>query len=613
MKLVNIEVEKVTPCNGYIKPYLQVIGTMRFSIDPKSHYGNSIADLEFAPVDEDGLIKFWSDFEMIAPLSSQHSNRNLLVDIPNRGEKTLPYIFSKTETTAPFDSFLIRDGWTILWFGWQGDVINKNDRICLSPPFTSVRLPGQTVHTFSVSQVTNQIRLAEYDHHVYVADPFNVMDARLFVKQNINDPGQMIPKSKWRFTNFTNRSNSYDSIWLEDSFRPNRVYQVIYHPIHCPVIGTGLIAIREGVSEIRYRGINTEIYQVESFEHCFGFGVSQSGRFLRHFLDLGFNSNETGLKVFDGVLVHGAGARKGEFNHRYAQPSQYLHHSFGHLPPFLDAEILNKNKNASPKAIYINTSTEYWFADAGLTHLTKNADERNFRHYAIAGSQHSIGLFPPTTSLSDGFKTSNPINPMDYRPVIRCLFIQLFNWVQRGQLPPPSDRPSFNENTGQTRSKIWEILNSITDLDLHLPDLESFPKTHRFSLSRRYIDQYPVVPQGSYYSVVSSLDKCLNEISGIKLPDVSVPLGTYTGWNAQERENDVSSIAVSVGSFLPLNKDQSVFDPRPTIPELYRTRQQYIDLVVLKLKELVEARHILEYEISELVERAQDRYDYFVY
>ena len=66
------------------------------------------------------------------------------------------------------------------------------------------------------------------------------------------------------------------------------------------------------------------------------FGVSQSGRFLRHLLYLGLDEDEQGRLVFDAVLPHVAGGRRGEFNLRFGQPSVNAQSAAGSLFPFAD-------------------------------------------------------------------------------------------------------------------------------------------------------------------------------------------------------------------------------------------------------------------------------------
>src|SRR5205807_1666024 len=129
-------------------------------------------------------------------------------------------------------------------------------------------------------------------------------EATLTVRTSPDGPRTVVPRSAWRFPDATH-------VALDGGFQPFHWYELVYRTTRCPVVGTGLLAVRDFVSAMR----------ADAFDHVFGYGVSQSGRFLRHVLYEGLNIDEHGQQVFDGIFAHIASSRQGEFNHRYAQPS----------------------------------------------------------------------------------------------------------------------------------------------------------------------------------------------------------------------------------------------------------------------------------------------------
>src|SRR5204863_3283 len=115
-----------------------------------------------------------------------------------------------------------------------------------------------------------------------------------------------------------------------------------------------------------------------AINRALAFGVSQSGRFLRTYLYYGFNRDEGNRKVFDGVIAHVAGAGRGSFNHRFAQPSRdghpYLNFFYPtDIFPFTDAPERDPESGVTdgllthagspellPKIFYTNSEYEYW-------------------------------------------------------------------------------------------------------------------------------------------------------------------------------------------------------------------------------------------------------------
>ena len=118
--------------------------------------------------------------------------------------------------------------------------------------------------------------------------------------------------------------------------------------------------------------------------HALAFGVSQSGRFLRHFLELGMNADERGRRVFDGVFSHVAGAGKVFANHRFGMPGRtatqhedrlYPENWFPFSTAMTDRPVLAARPArilpappTDPKVIETNSSTEYWQKGASLVH-----------------------------------------------------------------------------------------------------------------------------------------------------------------------------------------------------------------------------------------------------
>ena len=122
--------------------------------------------------------------------------------------------------------------------------------------------------------------------------------------------------------------------YLAAGFRPGNVYQVIYTTTGAPIVGLGLLATRDMGAFLRYGTAPEGNPCAGAIEHAYAFGVSQSGRFLCTFLYLGLNTDEHDRTVFDGLIPHVAGAKRGEFNQRFAQPSSQASRSPNNAFPF---------------------------------------------------------------------------------------------------------------------------------------------------------------------------------------------------------------------------------------------------------------------------------------
>src|SRR6266851_3028504 len=225
--------------------------------------------------------------------------------------------------------------------------------------------------------------------------------------------------------------------------QPGMVYEFSYLTALTPVVGSGMLAVRDAAEHF---GADAEA--------TFGFGISQTGRFLRQFLHDGMNRTDAGRAAFDGLLPHVAGARRGEFNHLFAQPSAQHHVGPGHQPPYATADLLRR-AGAPVKVIETNTSSEYWRSDCSWTH----SEHPDLRQYLFAGTMHAPGLpiltdMPPDPT---GVRGANPRNTVDYLPLLRAALINLEAWVCEGVKPPPSAVP----NPGCDRESVLEVFEGL--------------------------------------------------------------------------------------------------------------------------------------------------------
>jgi hypothetical protein len=597
------------------------------------------------------LVEFAADFYVLRPSDPAAGNRALLMEVVNRGRRGLLDRFNRApmDRLEPGDGFLFRHGFTLGSVGWQWDVIRGNGLLGLDVPMAvdehGQPLGATTVWELQPNAAQPDALLANRVHQPYVAADLEQPDAVLTVRDTPDGPRRTIPREQWRFGRVQGRTTPTSPasalsqpspaaveegqvvpadthVWLRGGFEPGRLYELTYRSRISPVVGAGLLAYRDFASFLRY---DPGSPCAGGLDHALGYGASQSGRVLRHFLYLGLNVDEQGRTVYDGLLPHIAGARRGEFNHRGGQPSVQSTNSPSVLPPFDYDGLLRRQRQASgvPKIIATNTSAEHWRGDASLSHTSSDAREDttlpdHVRSYLFAGTQHGSGA-PPLTWVSplDGAHGANPFNTVDYGPLLRAARMNLLAWVRDGQAPPPTAVPRLRDGTALPREQLVGALKRLPGLVT--PDPNKLPRMRRLDYGPRAeegVMAYPPAAGEPYPALASALDGDGNELAGIRLPDVSVPLATHTGWNPRHPEvGGVGQTLAMMGSTLPFAPTaaarQAADDPRPSIAERYASREDFLARVRSAAEELVRQRYVLPEDVDLVLELNAARYDYF--
>ncbi|MCP5080204.1 MAG: hypothetical protein GY948_00735 [Alphaproteobacteria bacterium] len=626
--------------------YERIDAVAHYAVDPAAAANEPITDLALAPR-TDGLVRFTGDVTLLIPQND--GNRSLLLELPNRGNRVLDRMFNQGvvdlipgDEIKPGDGFLMRHGWTLAWCGWQWDAPKPGPRMGITPP----RVPASALEPDGNMQLriqpnarTSSFPLTDQhvgsigNHKAIAASSVDDPGARMLVRTSMYAAPQEIARAQWRFARDEDGSPVADPehVWLDGGFAPGRVYDILYRPRDCPVVGAGLIAIRDLGSFLRHSEDSPLFGRVD---HAICEGISQCGRLQRTFLGLGQNTDEQGRKVYDGLLVHIAGGRRGEFNHRYGQPSVQPTPSFGHRFPFADqaqqdprtgieAGLLDAQAAAGnmPKIFYTDTSSEYWRGDASLAHTSAvdGSDALlpgNVRRYLFAGTQHVAGALPFTDVSAFGSHGSNAFNVIDYRPLYRAALCNLLAWVRGNAEPPASVYPKAGDGTANSRENVAAKLSQIPSLVC--PENALLPSLHLLDLgphAARGIGTFPATQMDQAYPcVVSDVDLDGNETGGLRMPDVSVPVATHTGFNVRHTDSGgEGQILEYVGLSLPFARDaagrEGLHDPRPSITERYGTRENYLAKVRAAAGELVQGRYLLEEDINLCIGLAAERYD----
>ncbi len=612
--------------------YERIEGTISFGVDPENPANTSIVDLQHAPVDGSGRVSFESDFTLVAPSDQSAGNGRLVGEIVNRGRRrTIPF-FNRAPTPAitssdvpEGDGWLQHQGYSVLSIGWQWDVYRSDALMGLEAPeiFIDGRpVSGQACVEMRPNRVENTRQLANRDHKPYPASDLDDPSAQLRVRDWEDGPDTIIPRSQWHFPDAGH-------ITLDSGFQPGKIYYCIYTATKPVVVGCGMLAIRDAAAWFRNpAGVSP------GFARVYGHGVSQCGRLLRHMVYLGLNLDENGKQVFDGLLPHVAGGRMGEFNHRFAQPSCQSNPGFGHQFPFADNNrtdplteqtdgLLNRLRelDAVPRIIYTDSAAEYWRGDACLTHIDSSGNNDlepapETRRYLFGGTQHLPGA--PDLMVGqgpDGSTGSHPYNAVDYIPLLRAALINLDRWVSDEIGPPPSQHPRLDDGTAVPQPAYLGRAASIPGRGT--PSDERLWRVREIDLgpdADRGIATYPVSEGREYPHLVPACDADGNDMAGIRLPDLTVPVGTHTGWNLRHPDTGAPEQLMSMqGSshWLPATADQrnKSGDPRPSIAERYSSRDEYEASVRVAATELAADNYLLSDDIDLVVKSCLERYD----
>ena len=384
---------------GLAGGYEKLVGTIYFEVDPANSANRIIADIDLAPRNARGRVEFHSDFFLIKPKDAARGNGTVLYEVSNRGGKGMLRYFNRgqgsidPETEAHMgDGFLMRNGFTLLWLGWQFDPPLRDGLVRVYPPIATddgEALEGLVRSEVVVNRKVFDASLADRNHIPYlVANPdasTNVMT----VRDSVDGPRRVVPRDQWQFARLEDGQVVPDRgrVYLAGGFEPHKLYDVVYTSQDPPLVGLGSAAIRDAVSRLKYGSSEELSLPGGAIDRALAFGISQSGRFLRTFLYYGFNEDEGHRKAFDGVIAHVAGGGRGSFNHRFAQPSRDGHPFLNKLYPsdifpFTDVEqndaetgirdgLLSRvEPQFLPKVFYTNSSYEYWGRAASLIHTT---------------------------------------------------------------------------------------------------------------------------------------------------------------------------------------------------------------------------------------------------
>jgi hypothetical protein len=640
--------------NGHEFPitgaYEKLVGKVYGEVDPKNRLNRIIVNLDKAPRNRRGRVEYRSDFCILKPVDMARGNGNIFYDAPNRGGKRIlaflndgPQSNDPTTLEDAGNGFLMRQGYTIVWCGWQGDLMPIKNWLVLNVPVATnngkpIIRKVRTEIVVDEKGVKSQPLSGDERVKSYEAAKCDKSRATLTVREKSYGRRITVPPSEWEFATSTKDSRtgkeaikaSGKDLYLHGGYKPGHIYEFIYHAKNPLVLGLGFPVVRDLVSFLRYEvkdpsGRPNPLAtgkKTNGIRHAYAWGRSQSGRFLRDLVYHGFNEDEAHRKVFDAVAPHVAGGGRLFLNYEFARPVTSSQQHTNQLDPELFPHAYNviqdaqtgrrdgilKRPKTDPVVFHTQTSTEYWQKRGCLAHTDGKGNDlvipNNVRIYVIASAQHNSPFGSEPVKDDTQLRT----NPLPAGDVLRALMVALDQWATQGIPPPPSRYPSVKDRMLVSPKRAgFPNIPGVRFAGLHNRQLFL---DYGPNILRGKMTVHPPEPigKGAYMVLVPKVDKDGNDIAGIRLPAVQIPIGTYTGWNLWPRGLAEHELAGLLGSFIPFAKTKSQRrregDPRLSLQERHKDREDFVRQFSRAARILVEQRYLLSEDAERMITEA---------
>ncbi len=632
---------------GTVGQYEKLTGIIKCEVDPKHPLNAAIVNIKKAQKNAKGLVEYDVDFVIYKPIDMHKGNGKILYDTPNRGGMITMGIFNNG---TPGNGFLMKEGYTIVSNGWQAPypipgimsfLVGLGSRLPAAAGSLQARLPIAT--NPDGSSIVARSREEYYD------PPFNVPGPGDVFTKYLTYPAASLDKSKAVLTARAHEKaekivvpdweyvDEYRFTFTKPSYAdPGYIYEFIYAAKDPIVYGLGFASIRDVVSFLRYESkddkgnpnpLRTPGSKHNTIKKALAYGMSQTGRVVKTFVYEGFNEAENGRIVFNGVNSHIGGSRRVWVNGQFSHPGDIFGNdqfpftykrTRDHFTGDFDSNLEKCEKSHTcPKIIHTDTESEIWSSGGSLVRTDTRgihdiALPRNVRAYLFTGAKHGAG-----GSIAPG-NCQQPSNPLDYRPLSRAILKALDLWVSRDIEPPETRYPHLSKKTFVPMDKlnfpkIPTYSYTVPAGTPPVPTLTDFPAVNYNGL---YLEAYwidyngqPPLIMGKYPVYAMKVDKDGNGIDGVRLPDITVPIATYTGWNrTKDGFGGDNRLCTASGSFIPFAATKverlTNGDPRLSLQERYPTHESYVKRVEFEAKKLVREKLLLEEDAQAIIDAA---------
>lgn len=606
LKRVAIETTEASSVAGY-----EIISGRFFGeLDPGDVHNRIITDLAAAPRNARGKVEYSATFRLARPLDPAKRTGVLLYDVPNRGRVITGFLRGGTGIDPAGHVWVVS--------GWQGDIASAEGVQNAMVPIARGRggkvITGPILVRFTkLAQGTKSIAISG---GAGVGRPaptsFDPASAHLWREDRTGAP-VTVPANAWAFADC--RTTGFPGLpdprqlCLKHGFDPDAAYTLVYEGQDPQVLGIGFAATRDLVAFLRSGKpdeAGTPNPAGSGIRWTIGTGRSQSGNFLRSFVHLGFNADEAGARVFDGINPQIA-ARQVPLNLRFGVPGgaagvyeagsegtlwwgRYGDRTRGRgVSSLLDRCTASRT---CPRVVETIGSAEFWGLRLSPDFVGTDAKADiplpvDVRRYYFPSTSHG-------GSRGNGFSLASdpkpmtcvlPDNPNPAEPSLRAVQQALLDWVVHNKPPPPSRYPTLaaGDLVPPTAAAMgWPSIPGAPSPDGKLNPLvdQDFGPAVRYNDLSGVITRQPPVIRRTLPSLVPRVNADGNETSGVPSVHLLVPIGTYLGWNVEGRGIDQGKGCGFAAGFIPFARTRAERlangDPRPSLEERYSDHAGFV-------------------------------------
>jgi len=628
---------------GAVGQYEKLRGTAFGELNPLDRHNAIITDIELAPRNGSGMVEYSTDIFILKPINLRNGNHRLFIDFNNRGQMRLGRLNdvdlsnNPTKASDAGTGFVMNLGYTVVSMGWDFgatgfDSMKISVPVATNPGGSAITGPSYEYIVFDNATSTSYTL-------TYPAATLDQSQAKLTVRQRLDDPPTTIPASGWEYTSAAGTAiRLLPKAPAATPFQQSAVYEFTYTAKNPVVAAIGLAAARDFVSFLRHATAAQGNPLAGDVQHTFSYSISQPSRALNDLHTLGFNEDEDGHRVIDGILSWTGGGSGDQINYRFSQTGRTERNRQNHLypegvfpfaHPVLTDHLSGKTGGRSerctvsdtcPKRFDANSSNEYWVKAGSLLHTDTRGndlkDPENVRFYLISGLSHGVG------DITDRGVCQQFTNGVSPYAVHRALLIALDEWVSHGTPPPKSEVPRHSDKSASALPQPGSQTGVVPQEALEWPSIPGV--TYNGLITTRYlldfgpmfgdgiISNYPpsVAGRPAYPIFVSKVDQDGNEVAGIRLPPVEAPVATTTGWALRRAGFSENEGCESDGQNIPfaITKAERIAtnDPRRSLEERYKNHEGYVKAVTKAAQKLEKARFLLPADVQTFIHEAEN-------
>ena len=617
---------------GEVGQYEKIFARAYGEVDPSDRRNALITDINLAPRSARGMVEYSADVHILKPIDLSKGNRRIFYDVVNRGNKghgAFNDAGGNNPATAADagNGLLMRHGYTMVFSGWEdeGLVAPGNNRALARLPIAR-HSDGSSVLEHTITEQIFDTSTGSTFGLTYRAANLDQGQAKMLVHNHTSFVGGplvdrvLVPASVWSYVNDTTvRINRADPFLAP--YDAGAAFEFVYPAKDPQILGLGLAATRDVISFLKHSASADNPLR-NGIDYVIAHGSSQSGRYLKGFTYWGFNEDENGRQVFEGIQPKISGAHAIASNDRFGDTNatgrSYQRHLSAKMEfPFTYEERFDpvsgltdgifarcRPTGTCPKVMHTDSGNEVYLKP--LTLVTTDGQGRDIklprdvRVFLVSSTQHGPSAQPSPTATCQQLS-----NPLPHDMAVRALYLALDDWATRGKKPPKSQYPRVKDGTA-----VPSLPRSVQGFPL-IPGVNYTGWYNPVAVKDTSGLPNMEIPGKFYTVLVAKADADGNDIAGIRHPHLQAPVATHTGWALRRAPYAANEDCALTGQYIAFatTKAQRLAsgDPRLSLEERYGTQRGYVCAVTTAAKQAVKKRHLLQEDADTVIAEAAAR------